>query len=118
MRIANLAGRLVLVTADGTGAVDVEQASRGLFASDPQAVYDRWAEFSARAAATDLSAAVPFAAEDLGAPAPAPRQVLAIGLNYSEHAAESGFVVPDAPTVMFTKWPSSLTGPVTEVVLP
>jgi 2-keto-4-pentenoate hydratase/2-oxohepta-3-ene-1,7-dioic acid hydratase in catechol pathway len=44
--------------------------------------------------------------------------VLAIGLNYAEHAAESGFAVPEEPTVMFTKWPSCLTGPVTEVELP
>ncbi|MGI5183384.1 fumarylacetoacetate hydrolase family protein [Dactylosporangium sp. CA-152071] len=41
-----------------------------------------------------------------------------MGLNYSKHAAESGFAVPDAPTVMFTKWPSCLTGPVTTVELP
>ena len=44
--------------------------------------------------------------------------MLAIGLNYAEHAAESGFDVPDEPTVMFTKWPSCLTGPVTDVELP
>jgi 2,4-diketo-3-deoxy-L-fuconate hydrolase len=118
VRTANLSGRLVLVTADGSGAVDVEQASGGRFGPDPQAVYDRWAEFTAWAAGADLSPAQPFRREDLGAPAPAPRQVLAIGLNYSEHAAESGFSVPDAPTVMFTKWPSCLTGPVTEVELP
>ncbi len=118
MRIANLAGRLVLVTADGDGALDVERASGGRFGSDVQAVYDRWSEFTGWAAGVDLSAAQPFAVEDLGAPAPAPRQVLAIGLNYSEHAAESGFAVPDAPTVMFTKWASCLTGPVTTVELP
>jgi 2,4-diketo-3-deoxy-L-fuconate hydrolase len=130
VRIANLAGRLVLVTPDGTGALDVERASGGRFAADPQAVYERWAEFTAWAADAGLAApgahggsspraaAVPFAAADLGAPAPAPRQVLAIGLNYAEHAAESGFDVPEEPTVMFTKWPSCLTGPVTEVELP
>ena len=119
MRIANLAGRLVLVTPDGSGAVDVERASGGRFGPDPQAVYDRWAEFTAwAAAAAGLASATPFAPTDLGAPAPAPRQVLAIGLNYAEHAAESGFAVPEEPTVMFTKWPSCLTGPVTEVELP
>jgi 2,4-didehydro-3-deoxy-L-rhamnonate hydrolase len=122
MRIANLAGRLVLVTTDGTGALDVEQASQGTFSADPQAVYDRWAEFTAWAAGVDLAGpgmtTVPFAAADLGAPAPAPRQVLAIGLNYAEHAAESGFAVPEEPTVMFTKWQSCITGPVTEVELP
>jgi len=125
VRIANLAGRLVLVTADGTRALDVERASQGRFAADPQAVYDRWAEFADWAAGVGLGApgehgeaAAPFDAADLGAPAPAPRQVLAIGLNYAEHAAESGFAVPEEPTVMFTKWPSCITGPVTEVELP
>jgi 2-keto-4-pentenoate hydratase/2-oxohepta-3-ene-1,7-dioic acid hydratase in catechol pathway len=117
MRIANLAGRLVLVTPDGL-AVDVEQASAGRFGADPQSVYKAWADFSSWARGADLSAAQAFAVEDLGPPAPRPRQVLAIGLNYSEHAAESGFEVPDAPTVMFTKWVSCLTGPVTDVVLP
>jgi 2,4-didehydro-3-deoxy-L-rhamnonate hydrolase len=118
VRTANLAGRLVLVTPDGTGALDVERASQGRFSADPQAVYERWPEFTSWAAGVDLAAAVPFAAADLGAPAPAPRQVLAIGLNYAEHAAESGFEVPEEPTVMFTKWQSCLTGPVTEVELP
>jgi 2,4-didehydro-3-deoxy-L-rhamnonate hydrolase len=118
MRIANLAGRLVIVTHDGTKALDVEQASQGRFSAGPQAVYDRWEEFTAWAAGADLAAAAPFAAADLGAPAPAPRQVLAIGLNYAAHAAESGFAVPEEPTVMFTKWQSCITGPVTEVELP
>jgi 2,4-didehydro-3-deoxy-L-rhamnonate hydrolase len=118
LRIANLAGRLVLVTPDGMAALDVERASQGRFAAGPQAVYDQWPEFAAWAAGADLGAAEPFAAADLGAPAPAPRQVLAIGLNYAEHAAESGFDVPEEPTVMFTKWQSCLTGPVTEVELP
>ena len=44
--------------------------------------------------------------------------MLAIGLNYAEHAAESGFDVPEEPTVLFTKWPSCITGPVSEVELP
>ena len=118
MRIANLAGRLVLITPDGSGALDVERSSAGRFGPAVQAVYDRWTEFTGWAAGADLSAAEPFAVEDLGAPAPAPRQVLAIGLNYAEHAAESGMAVPDAPTVMFTKWASCLTGPVTTVELP
>ena len=117
MRIANLSGRLVLITAD-EAAVDVGQASGGRFGPDPQAVYDEWDAFTSWAQTADLSAATPFAVEDLGPPVPRPRQVFAIGLNYGDHAAESGFQVPDAPTVIFTKWVSCLTGPVTEVVLP
>ncbi|MEV0582630.1 fumarylacetoacetate hydrolase family protein [Nonomuraea sp. NPDC050310] len=116
MRIANLAGRLVLLIDDR--AVDVAEASGGRFAADPQAVYERWAEFRAWAASADLPEGVPYAAERLGSPVPAPRQVLAVGLNYSEHASESGFAAPDTLPPIFTKFASAITGPVSEVRLP
>ncbi|WP_413810803.1 fumarylacetoacetate hydrolase family protein [Streptomyces sp. OE57] len=116
MRIANLAGRLALLV-DGR-AIDVQQASRGLFSADPQAVYERWEEFRAWAARAELPAGEAFAESALGSPVPAPRQTLAIGLNYSEHAAESGFEVPDKLPPVFTKFVSAITGPVTEVKLP
>ena len=118
VRIANLPADCVLVTADGTGALDVGAGQPGPVLRRPAGGLRKVAGFTSWAAGIDLAAAVPFAAADLGAPAPAPRQVLAIGLNYAEHAAESGFDVPEEPTVMFTKWPSCLTGPVTEVELP
>ncbi|MDT0411372.1 MULTISPECIES: fumarylacetoacetate hydrolase family protein [Streptomyces] len=116
MRIANLSGRLSLIV-DGT-AVDVEQASDGLFSADPQAVYARWAEFRAWAAGAELPAGTAFKDSELGAPAPAPRQILAIGLNYREHAAESGFEAPEGLPPVFTKFVTSLSGPVSEVKLP
>jgi len=40
-----------------------------------------------------------------------------IGLNYSDHAAESGMPVPDEP-VIFGKWTSSICGPNDEVRIP
>jgi hypothetical protein len=43
VRIANLSGRLALVT--DAGAIDVESASAGRFSSDAQRVYERWFEF-------------------------------------------------------------------------
>jgi 2-keto-4-pentenoate hydratase/2-oxohepta-3-ene-1,7-dioic acid hydratase in catechol pathway len=100
MRIANLSGRLVLIV-DGR-AVDVWQASEGRFGSSPQAVYDRWAEFRSWAVQADLPAGTEFDAADLGAPAPAPRQLLAAGLNYRDHAGESGFAVPEGLPPIFT----------------
>jgi len=48
---------------------------------------------------------------------PRPGQVFAIGLNYADHARESRFAVPEWP-VVFTKWPSSLTGPTGTIALP
>jgi 2,4-didehydro-3-deoxy-L-rhamnonate hydrolase len=117
MRIANLSGRLVLVIDNGSAAVDVEKGSGGRFGPDPQSVYQRWEEFRGWAQGADRSAAEPFAQADLRAPAPVPRQLFAIGLNYLDHAAESGVTAPTEPTV-FTKFASSLTGPDCEVTLP
>ena len=115
MRVGNLSNRLTLFT-DG-GAVDVEQASGGRFGADPQAVYDRWDEFTQwRARNPGSGEARPFDMKDLGAPAPRPRQVFAIGVNYPAHAEEGGAEVPTS-LLVFAKWPSSFTGPVGDIVL-
>ena len=46
-----------------------------------------------------------------------PQKFIAIGLNYSDHAAESGLQVPPEP-VVFTKQVSCLSGPNDTVMLP
>jgi 2,4-didehydro-3-deoxy-L-rhamnonate hydrolase len=46
-----------------------------------------------------------------------PQKFIAIGLNYSDHAAESGMQVPPEP-VVFTKQVSCLSGPNDTVLLP
>jgi 2,4-didehydro-3-deoxy-L-rhamnonate hydrolase len=81
-------------------------------------IYDDWHQFAAWAATVDLSAATPFCMTALEAPSPCPRQVFAIGLNYRDHAAEAGAAVPEQPTMLFTKWSSCLSGPVSTVQLP
>ncbi|MFD6514515.1 fumarylacetoacetate hydrolase family protein [Rhodococcus sp. NPDC060176] len=116
MKIASIGGRLSLITGVST-AIDVNKASDGVFCTDPQSIYARWDEFTAWAATADRAEQIEFTTADLGAPVPAPQQIFAIGLNYSEHADESGLTVPEAPTV-FTKFPSSLSGPITTVTLP
>jgi 2-keto-4-pentenoate hydratase/2-oxohepta-3-ene-1,7-dioic acid hydratase in catechol pathway len=116
MRVANLAGRLVIV--EDTAAIDVERASEGRFSSDPQAVFERWVEFREWVSTANLPGGQGFDPADLGAPAPRPRQVLAIGLNYNEHAAESGFASPEAEPPVFTKFASCITGPFASVQLP
>ncbi|MCX5400753.1 fumarylacetoacetate hydrolase family protein [Streptomyces sp. NBC_00102] len=116
MRIANLSGRLALVT--GERAVDVHEASDHRFSADPQAIFERWDEFRAWAADAALGSGTPFDPADLGAPAPAPRQLFAIGLNYREHVAEAGYGAPEGMPPVFTKFAGSISGPVTDVVLP
>ncbi|WP_103335208.1 fumarylacetoacetate hydrolase family protein [Amycolatopsis sp. CA-126428] len=114
MRIANLDGRLVLLTEDG--AVDVERASGQRFSADPHAVYARWDEFASWAADAPVTGAEAFDEAGLRAPSPTPAQVFGVGLNYRDHAAEAGLGLPGSPAV-FTKFPSCLTGPYGEVAL-
>jgi 2-keto-4-pentenoate hydratase/2-oxohepta-3-ene-1,7-dioic acid hydratase in catechol pathway len=61
--------------------------------------------------------AQPFAGERIGAPIARPHQILCIGLNYSDHAAETGQPVPAEP-VLFTKSPNSMVGPDDDVRIP
>jgi len=117
MRIANHAGRAVLVLADDKAA-DIATASAGAFGPDLGAIYARWAEFVAWAAAAEPVADVVLDKAQLGAPSPAPSQVVAIGLNYADHAAETGFEAPTTLPPVFTKFPSAIAGPVGEVALP
>ena len=52
----------------------------------------------------------PLNGERIGAPVARPHQILCIGLNYSDHAAETGQAIPDEP-IVFNKSPNTLIGP-------
>ena len=67
-----------------------------------------------RAAAGQVSR---FAGERVGAPIARPHQILCIGLNYRDHAAETGQPVPTEP-ILFTKSPNTLIGPDDDVRIP
>ncbi len=72
----------------------------------------------AKLAQLDL-AALPLVTEPgrLGTPYSGLGKFVCIGLNYSDHAAESGMAVPTEP-VIFSKWSSALSGPNDPVVIP
>jgi 2-keto-4-pentenoate hydratase/2-oxohepta-3-ene-1,7-dioic acid hydratase in catechol pathway len=46
-----------------------------------------------------------------------PQKVLCVGLNYADHARESGAAIPGEP-VLFSKFPSALIGPGDTILLP
>ena len=76
----------------------------------------------ARLAALDsddlpLIEGTPQAGLRLGACVGNVRKFVAIGLNYADHAAESGMAVPSEP-VVFNKWTSCIVGPDDEVLIP
>ncbi|MFE7836461.1 fumarylacetoacetate hydrolase family protein [Streptomyces sp. NPDC057474] len=53
----------------------------------------------------------------IGAPVARPGKVICVGLNYRDHAAETGAAIPPRP-VVFMKDPSTVVGPYDEVLIP
>jgi 2-keto-4-pentenoate hydratase/2-oxohepta-3-ene-1,7-dioic acid hydratase in catechol pathway len=62
-------------------------------------------------------AIVPISEVTLQAPIPRPGKVICIGLNYRDHAEESGMDIPELPLV-FSKFSSCVVGHGDDVVLP
>ncbi len=58
-----------------------------------------------------------FEGERVGSPIARPHQILCIGLNYSDHAKETGQAIPSEP-ILFTKSPNTLQGPHDDVKIP
>jgi 2-keto-4-pentenoate hydratase/2-oxohepta-3-ene-1,7-dioic acid hydratase in catechol pathway len=115
MRFGTVAGRLTIIQ-DGRG-MDVERASDGKFGPDALGALGEFKALLTWARGVEWNESFEVRADQLGAPVPNPRQVFAVALNYRPHAAEAGFQPPDAPLI-FTKFPSCISGPVTEVRLP
>jgi 2-keto-4-pentenoate hydratase/2-oxohepta-3-ene-1,7-dioic acid hydratase in catechol pathway len=53
----------------------------------------------------------------LGAPIGAVRHFIGIGLNYADHAAETGAAIPKEP-IVFSKAPNCIVGPNDDVIIP
>ncbi|MFF1635186.1 fumarylacetoacetate hydrolase family protein [Leifsonia sp. NPDC058248] len=116
MRIGEPGAERPVVRIDADSYVDVSDTVRDFdeqfFGSggldELRAVVER------KANAGELTA---FAGERIGAPIARPHQILCIGLNYSDHAAETGQAVPAEP-ILFTKSPNTLIGPDDDVRIP
>ena len=54
---------------------------------------------------------------DFDAPIKDPSKIIAIGLNYVDHASESKMEIPKTP-IVFTKFSNSITGPTSEIKIP
>ena len=67
-----------------------------------------------RTAAGQVSA---FGGERVGAPIARPHQIICVGLNYADHARETGQPIPAEP-ILFNKAPNTLIGPDDDVRLP
>jgi len=119
MRFANVSGRASLVlstNAAGGVAADLERASKGRFSADPMLAYGRWPDIRDFAASDLGSFGEPFTNDQLFAPSPRPAQIFGIGLNYREHANETGAPIPETP-LTFTKFSSSVNTPNGDVAI-
>jgi 2-keto-4-pentenoate hydratase/2-oxohepta-3-ene-1,7-dioic acid hydratase in catechol pathway len=62
-----------------------------------------------RVAINDFQAVYSASEVRLAAPVPRPGKVICIGLNYRDHAEESGMAIPTSP-IVFSKFPSCVIG--------
>jgi 2-keto-4-pentenoate hydratase/2-oxohepta-3-ene-1,7-dioic acid hydratase in catechol pathway len=89
---------------------DLPPSVKAILASGPAAL-----ERAAAAAAG--GPAFPLDGVTLLPPVLDPQKIICIGLNYADHAAETGATVGDEP-VVFNKFPTCLRGPDDPIVLP
>ena len=113
--LANVGGRGALV--DGDHYYDLEELADGALSPDPMAALtfpDLLAELASGLGGRQPTGLLTGAT--LGPPVPRPRNSYGVGLNYRSHAEEASMEIPDVPLV-FTKFPSCITGPFDEVRL-
>jgi len=114
-RLISTAGRAALDA--GGRAFDLAELSGDERLADPMVAVARFDELHAWSAKTTSASLLGNSADlTLDAPVPRPRQVFAIGLNYADHAEESGMERPPAP-LTFTKFPSSIAAPHADIPL-
>ena len=116
MRIGEAGSERPVVRVDDAHYVDVSDQfgdfNEAFFASG--GIERARALVAERTAAGQLTA---FAGERIGAPIARPHQIICVGLNYADHAAETGQAIPAEP-ILFNKAPNTLIGPDDDVRLP
>lgn len=119
--------RLVSFRADGAGRIGILRGDRvfDLGKTDPglprcmKTLLEMGAEGLRRAAIAAEGAieAIPSHQVDLLPPVPQPEKIICVGLNYADHAAETGIRPPREP-VIFNKLPTTLRASGDPIVLP
>jgi len=114
-RLANIDDRAALV--DAGDYYDIATISAGALPSDPMQLLNTSDALSELAASLDRHDPTGSLDEvTLGPPIPRPQKSFGIGLNYLDHANEGSMDLPENPLV-FTKFPSCLVGPTSDVVM-
>lgn len=116
MRIGNVGEESAAVAVDETRYVDISDLvvdiDSDFFQSEKW--FDIEAEVNKRVSENQVHE---IAGKRIGAPFARPHQIICIGLNYADHAKESGAEVPPEP-IIFTKASNTLVGPNDTVIIP
>jgi 2,4-diketo-3-deoxy-L-fuconate hydrolase len=105
--------------AERPGVVDAQGAIRDLSAHVPDISGEMLSDgVLDKLRKVDLKA-LPMAAQNVrfGAPVGGVRNFIAVGLNYSDHAKETGMAIPSEP-ILFNKLPNCIVGPNDDVMIP
>ncbi len=111
--------QLVTVRTDeGTraGRIDGDQIVL-LEAPDVRAVLDAGPVNSGNLPVGETATTISYSEADLAPPIPAPDKIVCVGLNYRDHAAETGSPLPKYP-IYFAKYSGALTGPRDPICMP
>jgi 2-keto-4-pentenoate hydratase/2-oxohepta-3-ene-1,7-dioic acid hydratase in catechol pathway len=102
----------------GDGLIDLSRAAPDL-PGDMKALIAAWPDVGARVqqVARDAKPELKVADVRLCAPVRRPQKILAIGLNYDDHIAETGREAPKEQT-WFSKLPSAVNGPYDPIQIP
>lgn len=110
-RIRTADGADYAVSRDGENWITL--ASLGVEARATDVVLERFDQIVRLAAS---STGEPVSQDRLLCPVRKPGKILAVGLNYVDHAKETGAATPPSP-VIFAKYTSSLNGPFDDVII-
>jgi 2-keto-4-pentenoate hydratase/2-oxohepta-3-ene-1,7-dioic acid hydratase in catechol pathway len=103
-----------LVEHNGAAVVDLTEAG---LPAEMISFLQGGAPLLEKAAHVSSDQAVPLASVKLHAPIPRPGKIICIGLNYSDHAAETGQAIPKFP-VVFAKYANTVIADGEAIVLP
>lgn len=95
-------------------------AERPLSASEVNRCFDPESGFSEGARSMIANGTAPMirrGSVEICPPVPRPGKIMCIGLNYRDHAMESGMALPESP-IMFSKFSSCAIGPGEAIVTP
>jgi len=109
-------GRPGLLTADDL-VVDLSAAGFSSILDLIEAGSEGRAKAEAFAASASNENKLPLKSVKLLAPIPRPRKLICVGLNYRDHAAETGAQIPSVPTI-FNKFATAVIAPGANIVLP